>query len=114
MIRSVRWILFGLGLVAGVIGLKVLFTQPDERSLWFSFLMSASCLMTLRPSSASTQDVSKAALIGAFGAVALIFALFLIPLPHTPPLWARIGAAAIWMAVTGYGVVRVFRSAEAH
>lgn len=112
--------LFGMGLVLGVAALIMLFASPAGRLWWFFFLLSGILTAPRKSEQESTKDVSNIALTSAFFAVAVLFAVFLIPdgvwtslhlrVPdwaygrtherEAVPIWARTALAAVWSVVT--------------
>jgi len=106
--------------VLSAVALTLLFIRPEDYTLWFPFLMLSVPLTTFRLSgrTETTRDASALALVIAFGAVAILFALFLVPgsfwlgidglapegprsmVRAAPPLWVRIGLSVLWGVMT--------------
>lgn len=111
---------FWIGLVLGLAALILLFASPASGFWWVLFVFSGALTAPRKSEHESTKDVSNIALTVAFFAVAVLFALFLIPdavwtrfhlrvpawgygrthEPEAVPLWARIGLVAFWSVVT--------------
>ena len=111
---------FWIGLILGLAALVLLFVSPASGFWWVLFVFSGALTAPRKTEHGSTKDMSNIALTVAFFAVAVLFALFLIPdavwirfhlrVPdwgygrtHEPaavPMWARIGLVAFWSVVT--------------
>jgi hypothetical protein len=112
---------FSFGVVVGVVALVVLFASPAGRLWWPLFAVSGIFTTPTKAERESTKDGSTMALTFGFFAVALLFALLLIPdsfwsgldirIPdwaygetsqgvRTVPMWARFFLAAFWSIVT--------------
>jgi hypothetical protein len=111
---------FSFGVVIGLVAFVLLFAYPAGRFWWPLFAVSGMFTAPMKAERESTKDVSTMALTLGFLAVALLFALFLIPdsfwsgldirIPgwaygetsqgvRTVPMWARVLLAAFWSVV---------------
>jgi hypothetical protein len=107
--------------VMGVVAFLLLFAYPAGRFWWSPLAISGLFTASRMPERESTKDVSTTALTIGFFAVALLFALLLLPdsfwslldirIPdwaygeasqgvRAVPLWSRVFLAAFWSVVT--------------